>query len=206
MKKLLFAILFLTSCTTYKIGQTPDDLYFSGKIERNNIKDIPKEKYQEYISPSDVRFLRMKVNNRNRWSMIDDFNYWNDFRFNTFYLNFNPFFNPYFDPFWYNPFFGNRLFQPYMFGFNPYIYSFNTLRPKQTQSVFTTFFTPRNKIFNNSNYTISDKYRKPVSSSSFDRPSRSFNSTNGGFSSSNGLSGGFRSAGSSSSSSRGGRN
>lgn len=205
MKKLLFVLFFLTSCATYKIGQTPDDLYFSGNKEEIVFTEISQQKYQEYISPSDERFLRMKIHNRNRYDLIDDFGYWNDFRFHSYYGTFNP----YFDQFWYNPFFGNRFFSPIIFGYNPYIFPVVVYKQKQNNNNFNSLFAQRNKVYNNSNtYSQPDNYKKTIStpSSTFDRPSRNFNSTIGVSSSAGGLSGGFNSQGSSASTPRGGRN
>jgi hypothetical protein len=46
------------------------------------------EEYQDYQSYQDDRYLRLKVANRNRWSTIDDWGYWNDPRFNNAFLYF----------------------------------------------------------------------------------------------------------------------
>lgn len=81
--KLKFALLvfllssFLFSCkSTYKNAQTPDDLYFSPieKVEK-------KIKISSDIANKDDDYLRMRINNRNLWRSIDDFNYWHDSRF-----------------------------------------------------------------------------------------------------------------------------
>ncbi|TAG15127.1 MAG: hypothetical protein EAZ41_00020 [Sphingobacteriia bacterium] len=98
MKKLFISSIItaslLTGCSSvYQSGQTPDDIYFSpGKevgvveVKRNNNDE---DRYQEYTSTSDNRYLRMRVANRNRWSNIDDFSYWNDMRYNFSPLAFN---------------------------------------------------------------------------------------------------------------------
>lgn len=93
-------VLLCTSCATvYQTEQTPDDLYYSPNIITPKEKDIIAKnrdndaRYEEYVSSSDDRYLRMKVANRNRWDAIDDYSYWNDSRFdfygNKYYNNFN---------------------------------------------------------------------------------------------------------------------
>jgi hypothetical protein len=101
---LLYTILvtgLLSSCSTAIQGdQTPDDVYYSPGREVTNRREEEKareeqERYEEYISSQDDRYLRMKVANRSRWSGIDDFNYWYDsrYQFNNFntYSNWNSF-------------------------------------------------------------------------------------------------------------------
>jgi alkanesulfonate monooxygenase SsuD/methylene tetrahydromethanopterin reductase-like flavin-dependent oxidoreductase (luciferase family) len=83
----VLSIGFLASCSTaFKAGQTPDDVYYSPGREITSAKQEEKdqrqkEEYQEYVSSQDDRYLRMKVANRNRWSSLDDFDYWHDSRY-----------------------------------------------------------------------------------------------------------------------------
>lgn len=101
MKKLLFSSLIagslLTGCSAvYQSGQTPDDVYFSPGREaaaevRRNRDD--EERYQEYVTTMDDRYLRMRVANRDRWNTIDNFNYWNDMRYDFSPNNYNTFNN-----------------------------------------------------------------------------------------------------------------
>jgi hypothetical protein len=123
MKQLSFLtiglVLLLSSCSTaYRAGQTPDDVYYSPgstaggeeKVKKQRSRD--DQEYQEYISSQDDAYLRRKVTNRNRWSTIDDFSYWNDCRYNFFPSTFN-YFNPYFSCFTcntFNPFNGGNFF------------------------------------------------------------------------------------------------
>ena len=77
---LAFFVIVVSSCSTsYKTGQTPDDVYFSppppqDEYVSNKDNDDRKYKgenpdsYQDY----DNRYLRMKVQNRTRWSELDD--------------------------------------------------------------------------------------------------------------------------------------
>lgn len=89
----LLTIGLLSGCSTaYQSGQTPDDVYYSparegmSRREEDNAKE-QQERYEEYISSQDDRYLRMKVANRNRWSGIDDFDYWYDSRYDFNRIN-----------------------------------------------------------------------------------------------------------------------
>jgi len=104
MKKILFgsilAVSLLTSCSSvYRSGQTPDDLYYSPGKESDDYvsaRNTDSREYQEYISTADDRYLRMKVANRNQWSSIDNYSYWNDMRYNFPAYSYNySFYNPY---------------------------------------------------------------------------------------------------------------
>lgn len=92
--KNLFTLLCITtvvvfsSCTSvYKNTQMPDDLYYAPsapKVEKEEEKtEEQKEKERE------DRFIKQKVQNRNRWSTIDDYTYWNDTRYNHCICNCN---------------------------------------------------------------------------------------------------------------------
>lgn len=89
----LLAVGLLSGCSTaYQSGQTPDDVYYSPGREGVSRKEEEKakeqqERYEEYISSQDDRYLRMKVANRNRWSGIDDFDYWYDSRYDFNRIN-----------------------------------------------------------------------------------------------------------------------
>lgn len=94
MKSVLPALVLAvmaTSCTTaYKVGQTPDDVYYSPerKVESNEYVQMNRDNAsREYRTSrraevdddfgyNEDRYLRMKVRNRNRWSDFD--NYYND--------------------------------------------------------------------------------------------------------------------------------
>ncbi len=67
------------------------------------------EEYQDYQNYQDDRYLRLKVANRNRWSSIDDFGYWNNpsfsIGFGMGYGGFGGFgYGGGWDPFWNNRF------------------------------------------------------------------------------------------------------
>jgi uncharacterized membrane protein YgcG len=75
----LAAVVFTSCSTAYKASQTPDDVYYSptNEIADNNKeeKNDRRDRYEEYTSAED-RYLRMKSRNRDRWSTIDDYDYW----------------------------------------------------------------------------------------------------------------------------------
>lgn len=116
------ALLFTGCAAVYQTDQTPDDLYYSPTNTTPNEKDVVtynkdnSARYEEYISSSDDRYLRMKVSNRNRWDAIDDYSYWNDSRFDFYgYNNYNNYYG-------YN--YNNAAFYPgFNFGYNNF-YSF----------------------------------------------------------------------------------
>ena len=241
MKQLSFLsiglVLLLSSCSTaYRAGQTPDDVYYSPGSATGGEERVKKQKsrddqqYQEYISSQDDAYLRRKVTNRNRWSSIDDFSYWNDCRYNFFPSTFN-YYNPYFSCYscaTFNPFYG---FTPSLGWNNPYytlVYygtpsykggggsvSTNNLAAARNKSInnYNNYYSlPKGGSNNNSSRESSfGNLIKTVftnSGESFDRAARSFSSnTSGGSmpatsSSAGGNSGGFGSVGSSA----GGRN
>ncbi len=278
---LLFAVLatglFSACSTAFKSGQTPDDLYYSpGGDDRATVREEKRsqqeqDEYQEYISSSDDRYLRMKVANRNRWNEIDNFSYWNDSRYDfmsySYYNNFNrlnymggydPFYS--YNGFGINPYYGSLGYAGYgafggygAYGYggygyggygygsnygwnNPYytLISYNKPNFGGTTSATSGISAYKNKYYNNVNGAYSS-YRTGGSasqnnfgtlvrrvfngsssnntSSSFDRPARTFapnnsNSSNvpAPSSSAGGNSGGFKSSGTTTSTGRGGKN
>jgi len=183
----LFGVLLLTSCSTaYRAGQTPDDVYFSpgkqvgGEEYATNRKE--QEEYQDYISSQDDAYLRRLVNNRNRWSSIDDFSYWNDCRYSFAPMSFNHF-NSFYNCFtcptfnaWGHPFFpltGGWGFNGAFFNWNlmggwyglggglgwnnPFFTVINYGSPKFSAgygpSSMSNLSAARNRSYNNSNYS-----------------------------------------------------
>lgn len=95
---LIIFAAFITSCSTYKAAQTPDDVYYSPAKEVAYKEEVTtrRDRYQENLTSTDDRFLRMKVQNNNRWNAIDDYGYWYDSRYdynvyNNNYYNNNPY-------------------------------------------------------------------------------------------------------------------
>lgn len=75
------AALGLAGCSSaFKTAGTPDDVYYSyGAARPAAEEDRYKEEesnYTSYFDNGDDRYLRMKVQDRSKWSAIDDVNYW----------------------------------------------------------------------------------------------------------------------------------
>lgn len=89
--------LLLSGCSAaFRTAQTPDDVYFSeGQVvaqqTRNNNQG--SDGYTSYWENQDDNYLRMKVQDRNRWGGIDDIDYWNGYN-NNMWVNYNTFNSP----------------------------------------------------------------------------------------------------------------
>jgi len=130
---------FVTSCTSLQQTTTAatDDLYYTpSKPAEQVVAQAEEETYQDYQNYQDDRYLRLKVANRNRWSNIDDWGYWNDPRYNNSfypsYMGWNSWYNGYYGSAWYSPFGPSYMmgwggYYPYSsfgygFGFNDFAY------------------------------------------------------------------------------------
>ncbi|MFL5788700.1 MAG: hypothetical protein ACJ748_11650 [Flavisolibacter sp.] len=121
---LLSAVLILASCSTYKSGQTPDDVYFSParpSAEYVTMDNKDNKEYRSDDSYSEDQYLRMKVQNH-RFSAFDDD--WYSYNPSYYYsLNNSIYYN---NPYNYNPYvgsyhgFGNYYGSHYYNYYNPY--------------------------------------------------------------------------------------
>ena len=152
---LAVSVAALSSCTTsYKTGQTPDDVYYSPARPQQDNEEVFSERQDdrryrnEYY---DDRYLRMKVHNRTRWSDLDD--WYNNDRYS---LGFNYSYGSYNNP--YNSW--NYYYNPYCCCHNNNIYN----NPKTT----VAYSKPR--MFNLNNYNSNTQtnggYQNPKYSSS----------------------------------------
>jgi hypothetical protein len=102
---LIGVVMVFASCSTaYKNTQTPDDMYYSPSTEAGNAKQVAvsDDRYEQYMSTNDDQYLRMRVQNRNMWSSIDDYSYWYDSRYDfgygcsmsrsSMFYSFNPYY------------------------------------------------------------------------------------------------------------------
>ena len=83
-KILLYGLIatVLASCSSaYRASQTPDDVYFSPARVGVQKQVASNDQYENYVGSEDDQYLRMKVRDRQRWSGIDDYSYWNDSRY-----------------------------------------------------------------------------------------------------------------------------
>lgn len=105
---LAFTALLFTSCTTaYKTGQTPDDVYYSPARPQDEYKEAESKNERKYRYDDDYyddRYLRMKVRNRNRWSDLDNWYYYDRYSigYNYYFGSFNNPFNAW--NYYYNPY------------------------------------------------------------------------------------------------------
>jgi hypothetical protein len=130
LQNILFIALGLvafSSCSVYRAGQTPDDVYYSpGRSDDSYVMvDNGRRGYDNadsYYTPED-NYLRMRVRDRNRWSAIDQYNYMNDWQYTPGY---GGFYSPYsyYNPYsWYSPYGINAYWNSfYMWNsyYNPY--------------------------------------------------------------------------------------
>ena len=122
------AILLASCSSAYRQAQTPDDVYYSPAKEKertyasandnrqtDNYARRNNSGYEDYTSSSEDDYLRMKIQDRYRWSALDDYDYWYSpsYAFNNYYgyNSFNPFLsNSWGLSFYYSPF---TSIQPY---------------------------------------------------------------------------------------------
>jgi hypothetical protein len=120
-KILLYGLIAatITSCSSaYKASQTPDDVYYSPARQASVAKESKqRDRYEEYVTSEDDQYLRMKIRNRQRWSTIDDYSYWNDSRYTSPYYSYNSW-NTWNS--WYSPFTLNTWNSPFYPSYSPY--------------------------------------------------------------------------------------
>jgi len=192
-------------------------------------KDQYRSRGYEYDNPDD-RYLRMKVRNPYRWNSFDDYYYNDWAYTNSFgYSSFNPFYtwnsywswNSYYNPYCRNIVVVNPKTSPTVYGkvrnFNMGTYVNNNPKPTNTKTGVRPVSRYNNSNYNNSNSnnnSLGTSIRKVFSggnsnsnsggsygtSSSNDRPTRTYNpssTSSSSGSSSSGSSGGSKSGGSS---------
>ncbi len=131
----LVAFSFLqTGCTSLQQSTSiaADDLYdipAKKQVTETIVAPEEQENYQDYQNYQDDRYLRLKVANRNRWTAIDDFGYWNDPRYNNAfypsYTGWNSWYTGYYGASWYNPF-GYTMSMGWG-GYSPYMNSYYSM-------------------------------------------------------------------------------
>ncbi len=159
-------LVLLSGCSTaFKAGQTPDDVYYSPGRDIASAKEEVKEKkaqdeYQEYVGSQDDRYLRMKIANRGRWNSLDNFDYWNDSRYDFGSCYGSSSVNTYnWTPGWNvsigygrRPYFGG-------FGWSDPIYTLVSYGKPKSYSGYTSgsnISAYKNRSFNNANYGYKD--------------------------------------------------
>lgn len=131
----------LSSCTTsYKTGQTPDDVYFSPARPQSGDEEVFSEQREDNVLTDnyyDDRYLRMKVRNRMRWNSLDDW-----YTYDRYSLGYNYYYGSYHNP--YNSW--NYYYNPYCCCHTNNIYS----NPK-TSTVYT-----KPRMFNLGSYNVNN--------------------------------------------------
>ncbi len=122
------AMVALSSCSVYRSGQTPDDVYYSpGPSQEDSYMTVDNTRkgrsYGRYDNTNpDDNYLRMRVRDRYRWSAFDNYSTLNDWQYNGGYYGM---YNPYYSGIGYNMMGYNMGM-----GFGPYGYynpwSFNS--------------------------------------------------------------------------------
>jgi len=116
---LVLTVAVLSSCTTaYKTGQTPDDVYFSPVHKQAEYVQVEQKEERPVQTSEDYyedRFLRMRIEDRNRWSALDDYYFNNTYAYNSYgnYYSLNSPWNSYWA--WnchYNPYYGGIPYYP----------------------------------------------------------------------------------------------
>ena len=167
-----FLAALITGCSsTYKAGQTPDDVYFSPARESGIRKEIRNEdRYEDYTASQEDRYLRMKIRDRQRWSSLDDYTYWNDSRYVPSYsydYYRNNWSNSYYSlnswnsPYYYSPYnYGGYNFHGYSrpWGYSPYTNVYITKYPKKAAPSVNR---PTLSGYNNRNYNNSNNTARP---------------------------------------------
>ena len=150
---IFFAIVFSSCSTSYKTTQTPDDVYFSPAppqdeyvSQRNNDDRKYKDNYPDSYREYDNRFLRMKVQNRTRWSELDDW-----YQYDHYAISYNPTYNL-------NTPWSAQTYWNYYY--NPYCHGSVIVNPKST-----TYNKPRTVNLNTFNNLLSSNINSNPKSS-----------------------------------------
>lgn len=199
---LAVSVAALSSCSTsYKTGQTPDDVYFSPT--RPEKEETFTEKYDDRESRYndeyyDDRYLRMKVHNRTRWSDLDDWYYYDRYSlgYNYYYGSYhNPYnsWNYYYNPYccchtntiYSNPKTGIAYNKPRVFNLGSYNVNTsgnNNSNPKyggQTTTNGNTYNGPRNSSNSGTNNNSGNILRNIFNSSNPSSSNSNNNSSSG---------------------------
>lgn len=129
---LAVGIAGLTGCaTSYKTGQTPDDVYFSPApkyVEKEVVKE--EENRQDNYYDYRDRATRMKTTNYRRWNSLDDPYYFDGYSYSPSYnfrYNYSYGYSYHYNPFAYN---GNHYgYGGYCCCYNNTGYGYTPIRP-----------------------------------------------------------------------------
>lgn len=113
---LALAVVAMSSCTTaYKTGQTPDDVYYSPVRPQDEYVRTENRDNRYYEGSDDYytdRYIRMRIQNRYQWSVLDDYYFNNPYAYSPYayygnwsspwnsYWAWNSYYNPYYSSPW----------------------------------------------------------------------------------------------------------
>jgi hypothetical protein len=69
------ALVMLTSCSVYRTNPTPDDVYYSPGAPADEQVAASTDGQDEYYSTPNDNYVRMRVQDPQRWSYFDDYDY-----------------------------------------------------------------------------------------------------------------------------------
>jgi uncharacterized membrane protein YgcG len=189
----VLAVVVLSSCSVYRSGQTPDDVYYSPAREQKGAAYVQtdgdrddgrrynnRSSYNGYddFATSDDRWLMMRVRNRARWSVFDDYNYYspyNSWGWGGFYPSIGMgygFYNPYSFSY-YNHF--NNYWNWNSF-YNPYYPKIIVVNPKTNPAGYTRIRNFNLNTYNNTNFNNRAAVRPQYNNTN--RPRYNYNNSN----------------------------
>jgi uncharacterized membrane protein YgcG len=168
------ALVLLSSCSVYREGQTPDDVYYSPArtqqgadyVQTDNGREDGRRYrtrdtyngYDDYAGVDD-RWLMMRVRNRSRWSLFDDYNYYSPYG-SWGWGGFSPgigmgmgFYNGFYDPYgfsYYNHFNNYWNWNSY---YNPYYPNIIVIDPKTNPAGYNRLRNFNLTRYNNTSYS-----------------------------------------------------
>jgi hypothetical protein len=118
---ILLVVAGISSCSTaYKVGQTPDDVYYSPAPVQNEYVTVTNENDRDtYSSSAEDREIRRRINNR-RLRTYDDYDYGYNYPNSYPYVYNYPYYGYYSYPYGYNYY---NFYSPYSYYPPVYFYS-----------------------------------------------------------------------------------
>jgi hypothetical protein len=158
---LSLAIVFASCTTAYKLGQTPDDVYYSParpqEYARQEKQDDQRYSYDEEAYRDD-RYLRMKIHDRRYTTLYDD------------YYSYNPYYYHYYN--------GNLMYNTPWSSYNYWNYYYNPYCSHVISVVPKTPTYNRPRTFDLGVYTPQNGNAKSYNTSKGGRYSNTYSSPN----------------------------
>jgi len=156
---LVLAAAAISSCSTsYKSGQTPDDVYYSPAKEAAEyveIKESNNSRYRGYeYDNADDRWLRMKVRNPYRWNTFDNYD-WN--AYGSWSNNYSYGYGSGWNSYWNGYYTWNN-------GYNPYCRNIVVVDPKGNPAAYNKVRNFSLNSYTNTNYSNSNAAARNKSS------------------------------------------